>query len=134
MLLQPQLFLRLKGEETLKYHCVCWPLCEKFSIVSTQRVWDVSERSQSDLHCERHLRDLSETSQKRRLSWDVFKTSQIHLKKDVFCTSSLRRLKNIFRKKCLFRDISETSQKHLSQVSVISQKYPTKWFCVIPVG
>ena len=59
-----------------------------------QLAWDVSERSQSDPHWERHLRDLSETSQKRRLFWDVFKTSQIHLKKDVFFVTSLRRLKN----------------------------------------
>ena len=65
---------------------------------STQPAWDVSERSQSDLHWERYLRDLSETSQKRCLFCDVFKTSQIHLKKDVFFVTSLRRLKNISKK------------------------------------
>ena len=46
-------------------------------LIITQPAWDVFEKFQSDLHWERHL---SETSQKRRLFCDVFKTSQIHLK------------------------------------------------------
>ena len=50
-----------------------------FTIHLAQPAWDVSERSQSDLHWERYLRDLSETSQKRCLFCDVFKTSQKHL-------------------------------------------------------
>ena len=100
----------------------------------TQPAWDVSERSQSNLHWERYLRDLLETSQKRCLFCDVFKTSQKHLKKDVFCVTSLRRLEHI-SKKSLFRDVSETSQKHLSQVFLVFQKYVTpKWFRVISVG
>ena len=77
----------------------------------TYPVWDVSEMSQSYLHWERHLKDLSETFQKRRLFCDVFKTSQIHLKKclfwDVFKTSQ------IHLKKCLFWDVFKTSQIHL---------------------
>ena len=74
---------------------------DKFGFVlpkSPQSAWDVSERSQSDLTWERHLRDLLETSQKRWLFYDVFKTSQKHLKKEVFYVTSLRRLKNISKK------------------------------------
>ena len=48
-----------------------------------------------DLHWERLLKDVSETSQKRRLFCDVFKTSQIHFKKDIFFATFLRRLKYI---------------------------------------
>ena len=66
--------------------------------IVAQLAWDVSERSQSDVHWERHLREFSETSQKRRLFLDVFKTSQIHLKKDVFFVTSIRRLRNISKK------------------------------------
>ena len=83
----------------------------------TQPAWYVSERSQSDLHWEKYLREPSETSQKRSLSCDVFKTSQIHLKKDVFSVTSLRRLKNNSRKYFWF-------SKNTSQ----------KWFRVISVG
>ena len=68
------------------------------SKVFTQPAWDVSEMSQSNLHWERHLKNLSQTSQKRRIFCDVFKTSQIHLKKDVFFVTSLRRLKYISKK------------------------------------
>ena len=50
----------------------------------TQPAWEVFEMSQSDLHWEKHLKDLAETSQRRSLSCDVFKMSQIHLKKNVF--------------------------------------------------
>ena len=64
----------------------------------SQPAWDVFEMSQTDLHWERHLKDLSETSQKRCLFCDVFKMSQIHLKKDVFFETSLRRLKYISKK------------------------------------
>ena len=97
-----------------------------------------------DLHWQRHLRDLLETSQKRRLFCDVFKTSQIDLKKDIFLCHVFKKkhLKNISKKMCfvwcledvssisqkrrLFRDFPETSQKHLLQVFVIFQKFPTK--------
>ena len=78
----------------------------------TQPAWDVSERSQSDLHWQRYLRDFPETSQKRCLFCDVFKTSQIHLKKDVFFVTSLRRLKNISKKMSFpwrLWDVSKTS-------------------------
>ena len=53
------------------------------------------KRSQLDLHSERHLRDLLGTSQKTWVFCDVFKTSQMPLKKHVFLVKSLRRLKNI---------------------------------------
>ena len=35
----------------------------------TQPAWDVSERSQSDLYLERHLKNILETSQKRWILW-----------------------------------------------------------------
>ena len=66
--------------------------------ISAQPAWDVPEMSQSDLQWERHLKDLSKTSQKRRLFCDVFKMSQKHLKKDVFFDTYLRRLKYISEK------------------------------------
>ena len=84
---------------------------------SSQPAWDVSERSQSDPHWERQLRDLLETSQKRCLFCDVFKTSRAYLKKDVFSVTSLRRLRNISRK-CLW----------------FFKNTPQKWFRVIFIG
>ena len=75
--------------------------------LGSQPAWDVFEISQTDLHWEKHLKDLSETSQKRRLFWDVFKTSQIHLKKDAFFVTSLRRL-NYISKKMSFLWITDT--------------------------
>ena len=86
-----------------------------------QPPWDVSERSQSDFHWERHLRDLSESSQKR---W-IFGTSLRRLQHISFVWR-LQDISSISQKRCLFRDISEISQKYLSQVFVIFQKYPTK--------
>ena len=44
------------------------------------------------------LQDVSETSQKRNLLYDVFKASQAYLEKDVFSVTSLRHLKNISRR------------------------------------
>ena len=63
-------------------------------IPETQPARDVFEMSQSDLHWDRHLKDLSETSQKTSFC-DVFKTFRIHLKNDVFFVTSLRRFKYI---------------------------------------
>ena len=94
--------------------------------------WDVSERSQSDVHWDSHLRDLSETFQKRLPLWEVFKTFQKHLRKYVFCVASLRRFKPI-SKKCLFRDVSEIYQNYLSQVFMFFKNIPRKWFSVISV-
>ena len=89
------------------------------SLPATQPAWDVCERSQSNLHWERYVRDLSETSQKRCLFCDVFKTSQNHLKKDVFCVMSLRRLGDI-SKKMSFQwhlwDVSKTSNKYVAKM------------------
>ena len=96
---------------------------------SSQPAWDVSERSYSVLHWERHHRDLLETSQKRWLFLDIFKTSPIHLKKDgffcdvfktyqkylkknAFCVTSWRRFNHI-SKKCLF----VTSPRRLKNIS-----------------
>ena len=90
--------------------------------VVPQPAWDVSETSQSGLPWERLLKDISETSQKRRLFWDVFETSQIHLEKDVFLAISLRRLKE----RCLFWDIFKTSQIHLKK----DVFYVTSWRCL----
>ena len=124
----------------------------------TQPAWEVSEMSQTDLHWERHLKDLSETSQKRRLFatslrrlkyfskkmsflWrlkdvsntsqkrclfcDVFKTSQIHLKKDVFQVTSLRRLKHISKKMFILWRLWYVSKIYLESIcdySKISHK------------
>ena len=92
----------------LQNHILFWLLI----LLLHQQVWDVPERSRSNLHCERHLRYFLGTSQKRWLFCNVFKTSQIHLIKDVFCVTSLRRLENI-SKKMLFPwrlwDVSKTS-------------------------
>ena len=81
-------------------------------MVITQTAWNVFDMSQTNLHWERHLKDLSETSQKRHLFWDVFKTSQIHLKKDIFFVTSLRRLKTSL-KKFLLCDFFKTSRAYL---------------------
>ena len=66
-----------------------------------QPAWDISERSQSNLHWERHMRDLLEITQKRLLFCDVFEMSQIHLKKMSFC------------------DVFKTSRKDLKNMSFI---------------
>ena len=105
------------------------------------------ERSQSDLYWERHLRELLETSQKRWLFCDIFKTSQIHLKKcvffcdvcktsqkhlkkDVFCVTSLRRLKHISKKMSFPWLLKNISRKYFWCFKNTSQK----WFRVISVG
>ena len=65
---------------------------------STQPAWDVSERSQSDLHWER---EISETSQK-------------HLKRDVFFVTYLRRPKSISKKMSfVWCDVFKTSQAYI---------------------
>ena len=51
----------------------------------------------------KHLKDLSEKSQKRRLFCDVFKTSQIHLKKDVFQASQTYLKKDVYSMTSLIR-------------------------------
>ena len=107
----------------------------------SQPAWDVSERSQSDLHWERYLRDLSETTQKRCifcdvfskkcLFCDVFKTSQKHLKKDAFSVTSLRRLDYI-SKKMFFPwrlwDVLKTSLASIFGFSKIRHKKYFVWF------
>ena len=111
------------------YFCESWRYSFLKKYWSFQPVRDVSERSQTDLHWERHLWDFLQASQRkwlfltslRRLKYisrkmpfcDVFKTSQKFLKKYVF---------------------SVTSKKHLSQVFVVFQKDPPYWFRVISVG
>ena len=94
-------------------------------ITFTQPAWDIFEMSQSDLHWEKHLKDLPEISQKRRLFCDVFKTSQIHLKKDVFHVTSLRRLKHISKKMFILWRlwyISKISLESICDYSKISHK------------
>ena len=80
---------------------------------------DVSEMSQSDLHWERHPKDLLETSQKRRLFCDVFKTSQIHLRKDVFLVISFRHLKYISKKMLFYVKIDVRTLKTLKKWNVV---------------
>ena len=117
---------------------------------STQLVRDVSERSQSNIHWERHLRDVLETSHKRYLfltslrrlkyfsekmsfmwhPWDISKTSSKRsLLCDVFKTSRACLKKYVF---------PVTSPRRLK---TISRKYlwflkntPQKWSRVISVG
>ena len=92
-----------------------------------RRLWDISIRSPLRETSQRHLRDISKktsflrrlwdisnTSQKIRLSCDIFEMSQMHLKKDVFCETFLRRLAYISKKTSFTRrlwDVSNTSQK-----------------------
>ena len=123
-------FLKKESETSLPASFCAWFLKKNIYLL-TQPAWDVSERSQSDLYLERHLRDLLETSQKRWLFCDVFKTSQIHLKKDVFFVTSLRRLKYISRKMSfLWRpwDVSKTSLASIFGFSKITHKNDFVWF------
>ena len=99
-------------------------------MLGTQPAWDVFEMSETYLHWERHLKDLSETSQKRRLFWGVFKTSQIHLKKDVFFVTSLRRLKHISKKMFILWRLWYVSKINLESIcdySKISHKNVSCW-------
>ena len=94
----------------------------------SQPAWDVSERSQSNLHWQRHLRDLLETSQRIWLFCDVFKTSRAYLKKDVFRVTFLKRLEHISKNMSFtwrLWDISKTSLASICDFSKI-QKYNTK--------
>ena len=100
-------------------------LFEEVLIGVTQIIWDVSERSQSDLHWQSHLRDLSETSQKSQLFCNFFKMSQRHFNKDVVCVMSLRGLWNISKKMSIPWHLWDIS-KHFLQVFVIFQKYSTR--------
>ena len=117
--------------------------------IFSQPAWDVSERSQSDPHWERHIGDLSETSLKRWLFCDVFKTSQIHLKKMPLLWR-LQEVSKTSQKRCILRDIFKTSRAYfkkdvfsvtsLRHPKNISDKYfwffkntPQKWFRVISV-
>ena len=121
-----RLFWRAKWRAILKIPIMKEP---------TYPVWDVSEMSQSYLHWERHLKDLSETFQKRRLFcdvfktsqihlkkclfWDVFKTSQIHLRKDVFFVTSFRCLKYISKKMLFYVKIDVRTLKTLKKWNVV---------------
>ena len=109
-----------------------WKECQQklhLIVGVTQSEWDVSERSQSDFHWDRHLRDLLEKSQKRCPFCDVFKMSQKHLKKDVFCVTSLRRLEHIFSVRSL-RCLKNISHNYVWFFKNTSQK----WLRVISVG
>ena len=101
-------------------------LCLFFWDDTSQPAWDVFEISQKDLHWERHLKDPSETSQKRHLLWDLFKTFQIHLrkyvssqiylKKDVFQVTSLKRLKHISEKMFILWRLWYVSKIYLESI------------------
>ena len=60
----------------------------------------LSLRDLNQIFIERDILDLLETSQKRRLFCDVFKTSQKHLKKTSFVWR-LKEVSNISQKRCL---------------------------------
>ena len=109
----------------------CHSMVVVYSYPISQPAWDVSERSQSDLHWERYLRDLSETSQKGCLFCDVFKTSQKHFRKDVFCVASLRRLGHISTKMSFpwrLWDVSKTSLASSFGFPKIRRKNDFVWF------
>ena len=96
-----------------------------------QPAWDISERSQSDLHWERHFIGLLKTFQSRWLFCDVFKTSQKHLKKNIFYMTSLMRLENISKKMSIpwrLWDISKTSLASICNFSKIPWKNDFVWF------
>ena len=59
-------------------------------------LWDVWNRSPLREISQKPLRNISKHL--KRLFYDVFKTSQIHLKKDVFQVTSLGRLRHISKK------------------------------------
>ena len=82
---------------------------------------DVSIRSPLRETSQKPLKNISE----KCLFCDVFKTSQVHLKKVVFHVTFLRRLKRI-SKTCQFYDVSDTSQNNLLKVFLTIQKNPTK--------
>ena len=105
------------------------------------RLWDISIRSPLRETSQRHLRDISKKtpflrrlwdisniSQKRRLSYDIFETSQMYLKNDVFFeafkiplqyiskkVSFMWRLWDVWntsQKRCLLCDVLKMSQIH----------------------
>ena len=85
------------------------------TVVVTKSEWDVSERSQSDFHWDRHLRDLLEK----------------RLKKDVFCVTSLRRLEHISKKMSFpwrLWDVSKTSLASIFGFPKICHKNDFVWF------
>ena len=106
-------------------------------------LWDVSNRSPLREKSQIPLKNIS----KRCRFCDVFKTSQIHLKKDVFFVTSLRLLKYIskktsqihlkkyvfqvtslrrqtyLKKRCLFSDVKNISWKYLWLFQNITQKW-----------
>lgn len=111
-----------------------------------------------NLHWEKHLKDHSETSQKRRLFvtslrqlkhmskrclfFDSLKTSQIHLKRDAFLRRLSRRLKYISKKIYFFCDIFQALKIYLKKddfhvTSLRLLKHISKkmfilwWLCVI---
>ena len=99
--------------------------------VTAQLAWHVSERSQSDLHWGRHLRDLLETSQIRWLFCDAFKTSKKNLKNDVFCMTSSRHLEHIWKKISVpwrLGDVLKTSLASICDFSKIPHKTDFVWF------
>ena len=80
----------------------------------------------TDLPRKRHLIGFLETSQKRWLFCDVFKTFQKHLKKDVFCLTSLRRLEQISKKMSFPWRLWDVSKSSLASIFSFSKIHHTK--------
>ena len=77
----------------------------------------------------RRLQDLSNTSPKRCLFCDAFKTSQKHLKKDLLCVTSLRRLEHISKNTSfLWRLWDKTSLASICHFSKIPHRNEFIWF------
>ena len=89
----------------------------------TQLVWNVSERSKSDLRS--LLREISQRLL-RNISKEMTVMTKDDKRGDVFYVTSLRRLEHI-SKRCLFREVSETSQKHLKRDDRDDKRWQKRW-------
>ena len=94
---------------------ICWGLSTSLLYLRFYPAWDVSERYQSDLHWERHLRDLIELFQRD----DIF-------------VMSLRRVKYISKKTFFLARLWDVSKTSLASFCDFSKKKNHKndfmWF------
>ena len=106
---------------------ICTRLCKK-----EPSRHEISVRDLNRISIERDISETSlETSQKRWLFCDVFKTSQKHLKKDVFCVTSLGRLGHISKTMSFpwrLWDVSKTSLASIFGFPKTRHKNDFVWF------
>ena len=84
------------------------------SLSLAQLAWDVSERSQSNLHWERHLRDILETSHKRYLFVTSLRRLKYFSEKMSFMWHPWDFSKTSL-KRCLLCDVFKTSRAYLKK-------------------